>query len=650
MTNFKNAPRAILWTALALLALAVPAAATTISIVNLDAPGEGFNDPTAAAPVGGNTGLTVGDQRLIAFNFAATVWENILNSSIEIRIGAQFDPLSCMATSGTLGSAGPWWLWRDYANAPEPGTWFVEAEADMHDGFDHTPGDRDINATFNSDIGQPGCLETSAWYYGLDGNAPPGEFDLVVVLLHEFAHGLGFLSMVNKTTGELFLGFMDIYSSYLFDNTTGLHWDEMTDAQRAASAIDTGNLVWNGPTVTESADEFLCLELETEITSPVSIAGVLDAPPAGFNPDCEPTAVGEVVLVDDATGTTSDGCEAILTDLTGKIALIDRGTCAFTQKVINAQNAGAIGVIVANNIVDPPFNMGGADPAVLIPSVMISQADGNAIKAELGTGVFVAIAPHPTQLAGTDGLGRLKIYNPNPVEGGSSISHWDTDASPNLLMEPFISADLGIGVDLTLHLFNDIYWQFFAVANEGLPYLAAERLGGEVVVSWDARSDLLDHRIYVHREQVGAPRVQISNGYLPYGATSFRDSSAPDGPADYWLQLESPAGTMFWQGPISVKSAPAGALFSFAPAVPNPFRTESALSFALPRDGQVRVAVHDLRGRLVRELVNSHLSAGPHQMFWDGRTSNGGRAAAGVYYARLDYDGNTRTQKMVLMK
>ena len=63
--------------------------------------------PTPATPLGGNTGTTVGEQRLIAFQRAADIWGSLLDSGVEIRIQASFTPLTCDATSATLGSAGP---------------------------------------------------------------------------------------------------------------------------------------------------------------------------------------------------------------------------------------------------------------------------------------------------------------------------------------------------------------------------------------------------------------------------------------------------------------------------------------------------------------------------------------------------------------
>src|SRR5689334_11733298 len=92
---------------LAALSLVAASHAATITIVNLDGPSEGFNDPTPAAPLGGNTGATVGQQRLIVFERAAQIWGARLVSSVPIRIAANFDPLSCTANQAVLGSAGP---------------------------------------------------------------------------------------------------------------------------------------------------------------------------------------------------------------------------------------------------------------------------------------------------------------------------------------------------------------------------------------------------------------------------------------------------------------------------------------------------------------------------------------------------------------
>ena len=76
-----------------LSALATSAFAATIQIINIDGPGVGFNDPTPAAPVGGNPGTTVGQQRLNVFLQAASIWGSILSSPVTIQVRSTFTPL-----------------------------------------------------------------------------------------------------------------------------------------------------------------------------------------------------------------------------------------------------------------------------------------------------------------------------------------------------------------------------------------------------------------------------------------------------------------------------------------------------------------------------------------------------------------------------
>jgi hypothetical protein len=113
------------------------------------------------------------------------------------------------------------------------------------------------------------------------------------------------------------------------------------------------------------------------INSPASIAGDYIASGAVFGPTFATTGpiTGDIALVNDGVPPTADGCEPF-TLPAGSIALLDRGLCAFVIKVKNAQDAGAPAVIVANNVAGNPITMGGADPTIVIPSLMVSQADG----------------------------------------------------------------------------------------------------------------------------------------------------------------------------------------------------------------------------------------------------------------------------------
>ncbi len=100
---------------------------------------------------------------------------------------------------------------------------------------------------------------------------------------------------------------------------------------------------------------------------------------AGFGPALTLTGVTGGLAV----ASVADGCTAF-TGVSGKIAIIDRGTCNFTDKVMNAQQAGAIGAIIANNDGDSVFAMGGTNRRIKIPSVMVGQGDGATLKGLAG--------------------------------------------------------------------------------------------------------------------------------------------------------------------------------------------------------------------------------------------------------------------------
>ena len=125
-----------------------------------------------------------------------------------------------------------------------------------------------------------------------------------------------------------------------------------------------------------------------EINSPASIAQLCPAGGAAFGPPLTVAGTtGDVVLANDGVGPdTSDACTALPGgSMTGKIGLVYRGTCAFTIKVKNAQDAGAIGVIAANLPGGGAFGMAGADPTITIPSLGVSNAHGNLISSTLAT-------------------------------------------------------------------------------------------------------------------------------------------------------------------------------------------------------------------------------------------------------------------------
>jgi hypothetical protein len=457
--------------------------AATITIVNGNGPGVGFNDPTLAAPVGGNPGTTLGQQRLNVFAYVASLWGAKLDSGITIQIYSTFEPLTCTATGAVLGSAGPRDVESDFPGAPVAGTWYHVALANKLANTDLFPapadpqgfGGAEIRARFNSRLGLfPDCLPGLPFYLGLDGNHGTA-IDLVEVLLHEFAHGLGFSTVTDGSTGTYLAGQPSIYDHFAFDDTALKTWVQMTDAERKASAVNARQLVWIGANVTAAAPQVLVPGTpQMVVRAPSTIAGTYLVGAATFGAPLQSPGVNRQVMPIVEGTNLGLACNPLDADnaraVKNRIAFVLRGTCTFVTKAANVQAAGAVGLIVVNNAPgSPPDALGGSDPTITIPAVRITLEDGitllsamNLTPGNRSSGVVAVLGVDPSQLAGADKSGRVMLYTPNPFQPGSSVSHWDTSAFHNLLMEPAINDDLTQSVvppqDLTFPMLKDIGW------------------------------------------------------------------------------------------------------------------------------------------------------------------------------------------------
>ncbi len=198
------------------------------------------------------------------------------------------------------------------------------------------------------------------------------------IIAHEFGHGLTQLTadlIYQNQPGQLNESFSDVLG-------------EIVDLLNGDVSLPgpPGGTPWpvhgTGPgTDTPNSLRTECTAATyMTVNAPGSIAGDYLAQ-ASFGPAL--TAIGttaDVVLADPIRGCDIDLPFTNGAAMTGKIVLIDRGQCFFTEKVLNAQDQGAIAVIVANNVGGGPAPMGGGDPLVAIPSVGITLADGNVVK------------------------------------------------------------------------------------------------------------------------------------------------------------------------------------------------------------------------------------------------------------------------------
>lgn len=150
-----------------------------------------------------------------------------------------------------------------------------------------------------------------------------------------------------------------------------------------------GGVTWSHVFGGSSGPTSLIYNANFVVNSPSAIAGNYAAVVAAFGPALTTTGItGDLILADDSGSTLA--CNSFGPSAAGKIAVIDRGTCFFVDKVNNAQAAGAIGVIVIQSLPDFPFTMGGTDANISIPSVMISKSDGEILKNQMAQGTVNA--------------------------------------------------------------------------------------------------------------------------------------------------------------------------------------------------------------------------------------------------------------------
>lgn len=186
-------------------------------------------------------------------------------------------------------------------------------------------------------------------------------------------------------------------------------------------------------------------------------------------------------------------------------------------------------------------------------------------------------------------------------------------------------AQVGYGPDGSDPLAEPGAWQWFATTFS-LDAGGSDEYVGSITVAAPGRYDYgvrysLDEAPWVYGDADSS-----TNGYSPAQAgdlvvTDMTDVPSPD-PTAWGLH----------------------------PSRPNPFNPSTAIPFDLPAAGRVRLAVYDVRGRLVRTLVDASLPEGAHQAAWDGRDTAGRAAVAGVYFARLEAGGGVETVRMSLIR
>lgn len=158
----------------------------------------------------GETCLAFPEAAKAAYVAASAVWGNILKSSVPIRIKTCWANLG---SSSILGYSGGGSSYRNFSGAPQANTWYNESLANALHGSRLGTDTQDMYITYNTNFN---------WYFGVDGNTPTGQYDLMTVVLHEIAHGLNFSGSANYSggTGSWGMsGYPEIYDRFMEDGS-----------------------------------------------------------------------------------------------------------------------------------------------------------------------------------------------------------------------------------------------------------------------------------------------------------------------------------------------------------------------------------------------------------------------------------------------
>lgn len=187
-----------------------------------------------------------------------------------------------------------------------------------------------------------------------------------------------------------------------------------------------------------------------------------------------------------------------------------------------------------------------------------------------------------------------------------------------------------------------------------LTSLTATGYPNKIELRWRTESEFNIEAWQITRSETTEGDYTMVGGLPGYGTTSqphnysFTDDDVVGGRRYYYkLALIDNMGTTVY-GPVSAVAKVSSTLTSFSLSS-NPARDVS-IRFNLADEAQVSLKIYSVTGRLVKTLVNGTLNPKSYNIQWDGTDNNGKRIGSGLYFIRMDADGEKSTAKLALLK
>jgi hypothetical protein len=420
----------------------------------------GWVDATVVAPVGGNPGTTLGEQRRIAIKHALSQWEKRLDGSVPIALEVNLEALGCEDGATVLGYASnlSWYAALDGPGA-DPSLVYPSALANQLMGRDLDTDRPDVSFTVNLSVDEE-CRElTGGFYYGLDGQ-PGDSSDFVQVVLHEIAHGLGLTHTLDPKTGDSLLKAgmgIDAYGARLRDLDLDRAWSQLSRGERLRSMQNVRRVVFDGPRTAQLAAGTLA-EGDPTVTFEPAVSGL-----SGFVADSN---LGPLPLQQPMTAPlyALRNCELPAQISRGRVLLAPlrctRDPDHLAQIVEQTQAAGVL--LTTASLGDlPPFPFDSAESPHILkqPVYVLAASDAELVRQALTQAeVQVRFESNRSRQTGADDKHRPFVFISRPNAPGSSIAHLDPLVRPDQLMEPTFSAVPSHDLSMTASMLADIGW------------------------------------------------------------------------------------------------------------------------------------------------------------------------------------------------
>jgi hypothetical protein len=184
-----------------------------------------------------------------------------------------------------------------------------------------------------------------------------------------------------------------------------------------------------------------------------------------------------------------------------------------------------------------------------------------------------------------------------------------------------------------------------------ITFFDAAPVGDNVQLTWEIAGDEdpLGFKLYRKKLPNGSMEILNNDMILQSHLRSFGDNTIEAGKTyEYRLGILLSGQSEMFSAPVTVTMR--NFVFALERNIPNPFNPTTTIPYSIGEAGHVLLQIYDVRGNLVKTLVDENQSTGRYKVVWDAGSSNGVAVASGVYFVQLKAQGAVSTQKMMLLK